>query len=90
MGNEIEMRIIKISAGMSGEFELIRTNAPDDIIENQLIRNTKKAEECIPIHNPYVFLEKNGYSVEIMGCQDDFSEEESSAMAYKEFDYYKH
>ena len=88
MGTDI--RIIKVFAGMTGEFELIKTDAPDCIIEEQLERNSKKAEECIPIHNPYNIMEKNGYSVEIMGCQDDFSDEESSAMAFKEYDYYEY
>ena len=85
-----DIRIIKIYGGMTGEFDLIRTDAPDNIIEQQLSRNSMKEEEHTQINNPYSFIMKNGYYVETMGCQDDFSEEESTAMAHKEFDYHQY
>ena len=35
-------RVVKISAGMTGEFEVIKTDATDEIIELQLKINNKK------------------------------------------------
>lgn len=61
---------IKLYGGMDSDFEIIRTNAPKEFIENQLIINSEKMENSEFIDNPYSYIEKMGYIVEILGCQD--------------------
>ena len=78
-------RIVKISAGMTMEYEIISTNAPDKLIEVQLTENSNKQENGIAITNPYNIIQANGYIVKVMGCQDDFDDNEIEIDA--EFDY---
>lgn len=61
---------IKLYGGMDGDFELIKTNAPKEFIINQLIINSEKMENSEFIDNPYSYIEKMGYIVEVLGCQD--------------------
>lgn len=82
----MQAQTIKLYAGMTGEYEIIRTAAPKHLIEQQLIRNNELSENGITIGNPYDLLEQNGYTVEIVGCQDDFDETEIE-LDY-ELDYY--
>jgi len=77
LGYEKEMcpdlpeRFIKISAGMTEEYEVIQTTAPDEVIIEQLKENNRLSEEGILIENPYEVIEAHGFSVECIGCQDD-------------------
>lgn len=64
-------RFIKISAGMTQEYEVIQTTAPDEVIIEQLKENNRLNEEGILIENPYEVIEAHGFSVECIGCQDD-------------------
>lgn len=60
------MRTIKIFSGMSGEYEIIRTDAPDQTIEGQL-KSYYDGE-------PYELLTSAGYTVDVVGCQYDFDD----------------
>lgn len=61
---------IKLYGGMDSDFEIIRTNSPKEFVINQLIINSEKMENSEFIDNPYSYIEKMGYIVEILGCQD--------------------
>ena len=67
-------RTVKISAGMTEEYELIRTDAPNELIENQIRINIRKDESDNT--GPYDYLLKKGYFVYILGCQYDFDDKE--------------
>ena len=85
-----DFRTVKIVAGMTQEFEIIYTNAPDDVIKLQLIYITTLEEEgkIVP-ENPYWIIEEFGYVCNCLGCQDDFNYEDlEDAIIDAEFDYY--
>lgn len=83
-------RTIKITAGMTQEFEIISTNAPDHVIKAQLMYIAACEEEGKEIpENPYGMIKEFGYTVNLIGCQDDLSQEDlEEAIIDKEFDYY--
>lgn len=62
------MRLIKIYSGMTEEYEIIKTDAPYNIICDAINVN----ENSMGNTNPYDLITKSGYSLEIIGCQDDF------------------
>lgn len=83
-------RTIKITAGMTQEYEVISTNAPDNVIKTQLMYISACEEEgrTVP-QNPYGIIEEFGYVVNVLGCQDNFdSEDMETAIFDAEFDYY--
>lgn len=63
-----KMRLIKFYGGMTDEYEIIKTNAPDNIICAAINENSMGNT------NPYDLITKSGYSLEIIGCQDDFDD----------------
>lgn len=81
-----KMRIVKISAGMTGEFEVIKTNATDEVIKKQLVENNQLQEKGKNIDDPYKTIKKHGYKVDVLGCQDDIDLDE--IFIDFEFDYY--
>ena len=82
-------RTIKITAGMTQEFEIISTDAPDSVIKAQLTYTSACQEDGEQIENPYSVIEAMGYTVNCLGCQDDFdSEDMETAIIDAEFDYY--
>lgn len=82
-------RTIKITAGMTQEFEIIWTDAPDYVIKAQLTYNNACEEEGKTIENPYYVIEELGYTANCLGCQVDFdSEDMETAIIDAEFDYY--
>ena len=86
----LKFRTIKITAGMTQEFEIINTNAPDHVIKLQLMYISTCEEEgkTVPV-NPYEIIEDFGYIVNVLGCQDDFDREDlENAEIHAEFDYY--
>jgi len=83
-------RIVKITAGMIQEYEIISTDAPDHVIKAQLMYISACEEEgkIVP-ENPYGMIEDFGYTVNLIGCQDDFSfDDMETAIIDVEFDYY--
>lgn len=60
------MRTIKIYSGMAEEYEIIRTDAPNQVIEEQLKRYYDG--------EPYELLTNSGYTVDVIGCQYDFDD----------------
>lgn len=83
-------RTVKITAGMTQEFEIISTNAPDHIIKAQLMYISACEEEGKEVaENPYNMIEEFGYTVNLIGCQDNFDiEDMETAIIDAEFDYY--
>lgn len=84
----MDMRNVKITAGMTQEFEVIKTNAPSDLIEKQLMFNADLEYHGYTIDNPYGMLEENGYSVQLITSSDEefyFDCEET----YDWYDYYE-
>ena len=79
-------RIIKLYAGMTGEFEIIKTNATNEVIELQLEENGERWENGDNIEDPYDIIKSRGFKVICLGCQDDIYEDEICIDA--DFDYY--
>ena len=64
-------RTIKITAGMTQEFEIIWTNAPDHVIKAQLMYIAACEEEGKQVpENPYGMIEEFGYVKQII---DEFA-----------------
>ena len=85
----MKFRNIKITAGMTMEYEIISTNAPDDVIEKQLKENSKLQEERETINNSYEVIEAMGYKAICIGSQDDFNSDDLKEINIEaEFDYY--
>ena len=83
-------RTVKITAGMTQEFEIISTDAPDNVIKMQFMYiNTLEEEGKTVPENPYWIIEEFGYVCNCLGCQDDFdSDDMKTATIDAEFDYY--
>ena len=82
-------RTIKITAGMTQEFEIIWTDAPNELIEKQLTYNGKMEIEGKIIKNPYGIIEENGYTVNALGSNDSMTYEDlEEVIIDEEFDYY--
>lgn len=81
----MEFRTIKITTGMTMEYEIISTNAPDSVIHRQLKANSRNQENLESIDNPYNIIQASGYVVKVIGNQDDFDCNE--VVIDVEFDY---
>lgn len=60
------VRSIRIHAGMTGECEIIRTDAPDCIIEAQIRENSNKQENGTVIIDPYALIKSKGFTIEVV------------------------
>lgn len=85
--NDFGARSVCITAGCNEEFEVIRTDAPKEVIEIQIKLNCYNEEYGKVIENPYGILESEGYTVEIIGNQDTMKEP-SNVERYDWYDYY--
>ena len=83
-------RTIKITAGMTQEFEIIWTNASDHVIKAQLMYIAACEEEGKQVpENPYGMIEEFGYVANVIGSQDSLTTEDlENAIIDVEFDYY--
>lgn len=83
------MQTIKLMAGMTNEYEIIKTDAPINLINQQLRQNNELQESLkAGYFDPYLLLTESGYEVEIIGCQDDFDQQEIEIDI--ELDYYNY
>lgn len=80
------MQIIKLYAGLTEEYEVVRTNAPKKLIEQQMARNNELNVNC---ENPYDLIEKYGFFIESICCQQDDIESSTLNIDY-ELDYYNY
>ena len=72
-----EYRTIKITAGMTQEFEIIWTNAPDHVIKAQLMYIAACEEEGKQVpENPCGMIEEFGYVANVIGSQDSLTMED--------------
>lgn len=83
-------RTIKITAGMTQEFEIIWTNAPDYVIKAQLMYIAACEEEGKQVReNPYGMIEEFGYVANVIGSHDSLTTEDlEDVIIDAEFDYY--
>ena len=83
-------RTIKITAGMTQEFEIIWTNAPDQVIKAQLMYIAACEEERTQVpETPYGMIEEFGYVANVIGSQDSLTTEDlEDVIIDAEFDYY--
>lgn len=82
-------RTVKLTAGMTQEFEIISTNAPDSVIKAQLAYTSACSETGEKIENPYAIIEAMGYVVNVLGSHEDFDScELRNAIIDAEFDFY--
>lgn len=89
MAEKRKYRLVKFSAGMTQELEIITTNAPDPVIEANLKYISCLREEGETIKNPYEIIEAMGYKAICIGSQDDFDSDDLKEMDIQaEFDYY--
>lgn len=79
-------RTVKITSGMLPEYEIIRTDAPDDVIQEQLKYIIEIENAGGVVDEPYGILESKGYKVVLLGCQDNFDDGEPKIDVW--FDYY--
>lgn len=89
----LKFRVVKITAGMTTEFEILATNAPDHIIKLQLMYISALEEEgkIVP-EDPYWIIKEFGYDYCCLGCQDNFDYEDDEELENSidiEFDYYE-
>lgn len=81
-------RLICLTSGMLGEFEIIKTNATDGLIEEQLRLNCRKEVDGEEIDEAYGLIEEQGYTVELVGSHssiDDIPDEVNNT-----FDWYNY
>lgn len=62
------MKTYKLYAGMTGEFEIIRTDAPESVVIDYIIACSDME---LPENDPELFFTKKGYRIEFLGCQYD-------------------
>jgi hypothetical protein len=82
-------RMICLTSGMLGEFEIIKTNATDGLIEEQLRLNCRKEVDGEEIDEAYGLIEEQGYTVELVGSHssmDDIPDEVNNTFDW--YDYY--
>lgn len=82
-------RLICLTSGMLGEFEIIKTNATDGLIEEQLRLNCRKEVDGEEIDEAYGLIEEQGYTVELVGSHssmDDIPDEVNNTFDWS--DYY--
>ena len=82
-------RLICLTSGMLWEFEIIKTNATDDLIEEQLRLNCRKEVDGEEIDEAYGLIEEQGYTVELVGSHssmDDIPDEVNNTFDW--YDYY--
>lgn len=81
-------RTVELFAGMTGEFEIISTNAPDSVIKAQLTYINACEENGEVIENPYSVIESMGYVANVLGSHDNFSSDDlERAIIDVSFDY---
>ena len=83
-------RTIKITAGMTQEFEIVWTTAPDHVIKAQLVYIAACEEVGMLVsENPYGMIEEFGDEANVSGGQDSLTTEDlEDAIIDEEFDYY--
>lgn len=62
------MKTYKLYAGMTGEFEILNTNAPESVVIGYIIA---AGNMDLPENDPENFFADRGYSVDFLACQDD-------------------
>ena len=61
-------RIYKLYGGMTGEFEVLKTTAPREVVIEYIIA---ASDLTLPDDDPDLFFQQKGYAVEFLWCQDD-------------------
>lgn len=62
------MKIYKLYAGMTGEFEILKTDAPESVVIDYIIA---ASNANLPEDDPEKFFTDRGYYIDFLACQDD-------------------
>lgn len=84
-----KFRNIKLYGGMTGEYEVIKTDAPNSAIKAEIVYHNASVDDDDYEWTKqivYPIMTALGYSVECLGCQNDFEDESIEIDA--SFDYY--
>lgn len=78
------MKIYKLYAGMTGEFEILKTDAPEKIVIEYI---QACITETLPNNDPNLFFAQKNYSVEFLACQfeDDIASIDQEIDVYDYF-----
>ena len=81
------MKIYKIYGGMTGEYEIFRTDAPENVVIEYV---WSCANDMLPDNDPNLFFEKRGYKVDFFACQYSDDKEEGLTVDKKidMYDYF--
>jgi len=70
-------RKVQIIAGLTGEYEVIVTDAPKEVIEEYLIASNRRMGSGIAPSSDcdyYLEIESKGYHVEVLGTQEEIED----------------
>lgn len=67
-------RIVQIIAGLTGEYEVIVTDAPKEVIEEYLIASNRRMKSGVSSCDYYLEIENKGYHVELLGTQEEIED----------------
>ena len=67
-------RIVQIIAGLTGEYEVIVTDAPKEVIEEYLIASNRRMKSGVSSCDYYLEIENKGYHVEQLGTQEEIED----------------
>ena len=62
------MKTYNLYAGMTGDFEIIRTDAPKSVVIDHIMACSNME---LPENDPELFFKEKGYYIEFLGCQYD-------------------
>lgn len=81
-----EYKIYKLYGGMTGEFEVLKTDAPREVVIEYIIA---ASDLTLPDDDPELFFEQKGYQVEFLWSQnDDLDDEVVDKVVDEEIDTY--
>ena len=66
-------KIYKLYGGMTGEFEVLKTTAPREVVIEYIIA---ASDLTLPDGDPDLFFQQKGYAVQFLWCQDDDLDDE--------------
>lgn len=79
-------KIYKLYGGMTGEFEVLKTNAPKEVVIEYIV---SASNLTLPEDDPELFFTQKGYMVEFLWSQnDDLDDEVVDKVVDEEIDTY--
>lgn len=80
------MKTYKLYAGMTGEFEILKTDAPEGVVVDYILAS---GNMNLPENDPEKFFTNHGYFVDFIACQydDELSKEITVDQEIDIYDY---